>query len=1117
MLRFIIGRAKTGKTARIFQSIQSAVEKKIPGQYLIVPEQYSHEAERELCKACGDTLSLYAEVLSFTAFARRIAAEMGGIAVPYLDKGGKMLCMALAAKLSESRLELFRSAAHRPELQSTLLAVNDRVKTAGVTVEQLLHAAENCEGELQKKLQDLALIAEAYDAILGNSYADPADRLSVLARQIAGSSLGEKNTVYIDGFLDFTNTELSVLYELLKKNVTLTVCLTMDVHNANNEIFALSRSSARKLLAMAKELGVPTEMIHTEENKEENLPPLRCFAERLFSYTEMKQDAQGQIELYTADHLTAECEFAAAKAWELVRETGCRWKDIAVAIRGFEEYAPTLESIFEEYDVPLFSANKTAIISRPLPSLIASAYAIVAGEWRVDDVLGYMDTGLTGLTREECDLLAEYIYRWKLTDSAWHSSRVWHQHPDGYGKDYDEGTEQRLQTIHDIRNQLSAPLLALEEATKTAKTAAQQAQALADYLSALHMAERLEAKAEEFCREGRDALAEEYRQLWDVMVNALEQVHAVLGEKPMKRDEFVRLFLVTLSQYDVGIIPASLDAVTAGDFDRMRRRNIRFLIVLGATDARLPSAMEDSGIFSDDELRTLDQLGAGLGEHPDVEMWREYATVYHCLSLPSEKLILCCPLTDASGALTRPSLVMTRAAALFELSIQPVSEAVSRCAAVRPALLLAASRAGKEGAAAERYFLQKAPGKMEKIRYAASGMRGTLTEKSVEALYGKKISISASRADRFYSCRCAYFYQYGLKIRPHKPSEFDSAELGTFTHYVLQHTADDIKSAGGFEQVEDEQILAFAETYIRQYETEILHGLEEKNARFRYLFHRSEQNIRTIVLDMAHELKHSAFVPLAFELNFGDREKFPPIRMNNGKDEVNITGIADRVDGWEHDGTLYLRVDDYKTGKKKFSLSDIWYGLSMQMLLYLYSLENGGAKMREALGIADNLELKAAGIEYIPARDPLLPLESNSGKDEAETKRRKELRRTGLVLSDNGVLNAWDHSEQKIYTPAECGKSGEPKEGSIATEEQFALLYGLIQRRLGAMAEQIRAGSIEADPYEKKPGENPCGYCDFSGRCGFSDGENGEQYRHTPKLENEEIWEKIREEAENHG
>lgn len=173
--------------------------------------------------------------------------------------------------------------------------------------------------------------------------------------------------------------------------------------------------------------------------------------------------------------------------------------------------------------------------------------------------------------------------------------------------------------------------------------------------------------------------------------------------------------------------------------------------------------------------------------------------------------------------------------------------------------------------------------------------------------------------------------------------------------------------------------------------------------------------------------------------------------------------------------------------------------------------------MREALGIADNLELKAAGVEYIPARDPLLPMESNSGKDEAETKRRKELRRTGLVLGDSGVLNAWDHSEQKIYTPAECGKSGEPKEGSIATEEQFALLYGLIQRRLGAMAEQIRAGSIEADPYEKKPGESPCGYCDFSGRCGFSDGENGEQYRHTPKLENEEIWEKIREEAENHG
>ncbi len=104
MLRLIYGTAGTGKTSAIIGEIRDAVSRGLGRRLLIVPEQYSHEAERELCAACGDSLSLYGEVLSFTGLARRLRAQLGGGAGLSLDKGGRLLCMALALDRVAPRL-----------------------------------------------------------------------------------------------------------------------------------------------------------------------------------------------------------------------------------------------------------------------------------------------------------------------------------------------------------------------------------------------------------------------------------------------------------------------------------------------------------------------------------------------------------------------------------------------------------------------------------------------------------------------------------------------------------------------------------------------------------------------------------------------------------------------------------------------------------------------------------------------------------------------------------------------------------------------------------------------------------------------------------------------------
>lgn len=394
MLHLLYGPAASGKTDLLMGRIRAAVAARTPGQVLLVPEQYSHEAERALCAACGDSLSLYAEVLSFTGLARRVAAETGAGDAPLLDQGGRLLCMALALDQVAPRLRLFGAAARRAQMQQTLLGAVDELKTACVTPDALEETAARCPGYLGDKLHDLALVLAAYDAVTAQGHADPTDRLTHLAERIPESTLGHTGQFYLDGFTDYTRQELAVVRALLTAGADVTVCLTLDALTDGNEIFGTARHTARVLLDMADDCGVPTTVETCPARAADT--PLRVLEQQLFSYTSAHFDDPAQtITVHTADDLTAECAWAASRALQLV-QSGCRWRDIAIAARGFSDYAPALERMCAYYGVPLYFARRTDLLQKPLVALIRAAYDIVTGGWDAEDVSAYLRTGLAG-------------------------------------------------------------------------------------------------------------------------------------------------------------------------------------------------------------------------------------------------------------------------------------------------------------------------------------------------------------------------------------------------------------------------------------------------------------------------------------------------------------------------------------------------------------------------------------------------------------------------------------------------------------------------------------------------------------------------------------------------
>jgi len=1101
MLRIIMGKAGTGKSSAIMREISASVSRGEGGSILLIPEQFSHEAEREMCSICGDSMSLYAEVLSFTGLARKLSTELGGGAVRYLDKGGRLLCMALATEGLYSRLRVYSAARKRAELQSMLLTAVTEMKSACISSEMLFNAADRRKDTLSDKLYDLALVMEAYDAVVANGHADPADRLTVLAEQIENSGFCEKNRVYIDGFTDFTAQELRVIEALLKKKVNVTLCIGCDSPEEGSEIFELSRSTVRSFVRFCRENDIDCTLSTMDGTAGKN-DSLRVFADNMFSYSgESAQCEDGVIGIHAAGNAAAECEFAAARCLELVREKGCRWRDIAIAVRGFEDYRLMLESTFSHYGVPLYTARKNDLLSKPLPSLISSVYEIVGGGWELADVLAYLRTGLTGLSDEECDELENYLLLWQLRGSAWKQESDWRLHPEGYGGEYDDSANERLRELNRLRRTVAKPLLHFEERSKSAETASEQAKALAELFHELNLSARLEQRSDELKERGMLTAAQECAQLWDITVNALEQSAAILGDAESDADSFGRLFTSMLSRYDVGTIPVSLDRVTAGDFDRMRRRRIKHLIVLGASDERIPAPEPEGGMFTQDERDMLSIYGIDLGGLGDGDMWREFSVIYNCLTLPSESLHFTYPTFGKNGDVLRPAFVVNRAKKLFDLSTKAVIPAELRLSAAAPALELAANalRGGGElAASAAKYFENEEPERMELLLKASDMSRGSLSKRSVEAVYGDKLYLSASKIDKFAACRFSYFMQYGLRAKKRESAEFAPPEMGIFMHFILEKVAGEVMELGGFKTVTETKLRELTDKYIAVYIHENLNDFREKTPRFVYLFRRLTKDVRTVVADMANELRVSDFEPIAFEFNFGKAENIPPYKLGEGEESLVLTGIADRIDGWVHDGKLYLRVMDYKTGRKKFSLSDVWYGMGLQMLLYLFSLRENG-------GLLYGREVVPAGVMYIPARDVMLSSNTDLSDEELSAKRAREVRRSGMLLDDMAVINAMENSEEPRYIPVTF-KKGVPTGDALASAERFGLLAKHINKTLCDMARELHRGSICADPFYRSQQENACNQCDYFAACHFVSGENGESYKHTPNLEASKVW-----------
>ena len=1110
MVTLILGRAGAGKTRRVMDDFAGRIKKGDKNLYYIVPEQYSHDAERQLLNGGSDALSLYGEVLSFSRLCSRVFAETGNPSLTTLDKGGKVLYMSRAVDAVSDKLSLYGGLERKEDFLEMLIQAAGEFKSAGIASGELEKLAQTAAAPLNGKLRDLSLILGSYDSLLDEDTGDPDDKLSHLADVLTKSAVFRSACVYFDGFSDFTAQELRIVEKLIQMGTDMTVCLTCDGLYGAEPLFEPARKTAHRLLRAAADCGEQGRVIELAAEPAGRNAALTYIEQNLFSSISLAYDGPSEaVELHRATTPSIECEQAAARVLELVR-SGYRWRDIAVAVCDFASFGRLAEDIFTKYGIPVFVGHKTDITQKPPLAVIENALSIITGGWDCDSVFRYLKTGMTGLSTADCDELENYALLWDLKGAVWTRGEDWTYPTSGYEPATDGKEEERLARINMLRRLAVGPVLRFRDALTTSRTYGGKLRALYRFLEEIDLPGRIADKETALRDASELQLADEYRQLWDIIVRALDQFYEVLGDVTGSNMEFARLWKLLTSQYDITSIPVALDRVSLGDLPRQRRRGLKCLLVLGATDDVLPKTGA-GGLLSDDERREILSCGIQLPGGAEERLYRELNTIYSTLTLPSDKLIVSYH-TGGSGGEKRASFVVKRLSELFGLSERTDEASEFRNSAIGPSFELAASYVtrggGKAAAAAASYFMEEpeAAQRLHDITAAASLSRGKLSYDKAAELYGSELSMSASRVDKFYACRFQYFLQYGLNARPRKPAGFDAPTAGTFMHYVLENVTREITERGGFSDIDDEACRILTEKYADEYARDTLQSFKDKSSRFVYLFNRLKKDALHIVLDMVGELRQSDFVPLDYELSFKDGGDIPPCQVEGGGAHLKIKGFVDRLDGWEKDGRLYIRVVDYKTGKKKFSLSDVCYGLNMQMLIYLFALEkNGGGRYGK--------KIVPSGVLYAPAREDILPVSRSLSDAELETQRAKKLRRSGLILGEPGVVEAMEHGDNKKYLPVKTSGSGLKAGDALAEAEQFEDLSRHIDRMLLKIAGSVHGGSIEARPYYKGQADTACMFCDYQSACHFSE-KDGDKRHYLKKLTAEEAWQQIKEDSD---
>ena len=1086
MLELILGISGTGKTGRVTAQMKARAAAGRPS-ILLVPEQFSSSAETMIYKALGDRLSACTEVYSFTSFAEHVLKTFGGAAAATLTDAARAVAVRRAMDALGDEAKLYRNNRRSTGFCNLAAQAIQELKTAGARPEHLLAAANKAQAD-GEKLRELGLIFAAYEDVIAGSAMDPSDRLTAAARRMDPAWLADR-AVFIDNFDGFTAPQYRLLEKLvLAERCVVTLCCDgLADREAGLGLFSPVKQTAQRLLRLARRAGVDTAapVLLEEDLRHRETPALAAVNRALAGAGLEEGEGSGREGLWLtpAKGLYDECKRVACRIAALAR-AGVRYGEMAVICRLLDGYREAIRYEFGLAGIPYFT-DETDTMEHTAPvAFCSAALTLLARGLATEPLLRLLKTDLCGYDEQKIAALENYAYTWQLKASDWRDPFA--RSPAGFGAEMRPEDETALAEAEAVRGEVVPKVEAFLRAAR-GQTAAGISRQLYLLLEAFEADRHTLEAAARLERDGDGLRAGAVYRAWNTLMDLLGQMERLLGEDEIAPGEYQELFLLLVRSADMGHVPETQDAVILTTADRMRLSGPRVCFVLGAEEGKFPKLAGASGLLTHADRELLVESGVQMPGSFENRTLLEQMFFYRAMTAAAQRLYVSYTAPEAGGgppagalepvlALCPPADRLEPAqwaptpAAALDLYGEHYREDTPQVAALAGALAGAGRRDGALAASLAAMDAAASPG-----AFAAADRAG------LEALLGRRMSLSPTRVEQYYRCHFAYFLQYVLRIRPRRRAQLSPVESGSLIHYILEHT---MRRAGEAFPAMDRQALAaladqVADDYVRE-------NMPDASARFAYLIRRLKRSVANLLFYLQAEQAQSSFRPAAYEQPIGEGG-VPPLTVRTPDGHaVQVIGQIDRVDVMHREGRDYVRVVDYKTGTKVFSLDEVYCGLNTQMLLYLFTLCH-------APGAVPGLENPvAAGVLYL-AGDP--PPKSAT---RATAQPLPVYKVDGLVLDDEVVLRGMDKEASGLFVPVAFGKDGRPRAGAkLASLEKLGNIERHITGLVTEMARGLYAGEIAARPL-RTAAHSPCDTCDYRAVCRHEDGV-GERTVHAPK------------------
>lgn len=1140
-LRFCFGPSGSGKSHRIYEEImQRAAEEPGRNFLIIVPDQFTMQTQKDLVMRSDRDGILNIDVLSFGRLSHRILEEVGTKEMPVLDDTGKSLVLQKVAADLKEQLPAMGSLLHKQGYIHEVKSAISEFMQYGIStqdMDKLITSAQK-RGALAMKLKDLKTLYRGFQDYIRDHFITTEETLDVLRRSLSKSKILKGSVVVFDGFTGFTPIQNRLIQELMRvcaeTIVTVTIGVGEDPYKMDGEqkLFHLSKKTVADLEKLAAEAEVERGedlFVKGGPNRFAKAPALHYLEQNLFRYQyEPYAGEQQEIHMFEALSPREEVHQTALYIRHLIREQGMTYRDIAVVIGDLEGYASYVETEFGQLEIPCFLDRTRGIVLNPMIEYIKSALQLYIKDFSYDTVFHFLRSGMADISREEIDELENYVIRTGArgyrTYSRLFTRRTEELQENAEGSEQAE--EKTMERLNRIRQQFMDAVEILHMGSQ--EKAGDYVSHLYDFLEQNQVQQKLLNYQQQFEKEGDLSRAREYAQIYRLVMDLLDQVYELLGEEEISRQEFADILEAGFGEITVGTIPQNVDRIVVGDMERTRLKQVKVLFFLGVNDGNIPKNASKGGIISDMDREFLIESGTEMAPSPRQQMYIQRLYLYLNMTKPSEQLYLSYAKVNSEGKGIRPSYLIDTVRKLFPAMSVEYPQNRSRLEQIEgrqegARYLAEELREYVEGTLPEeerqdfylmyRAYEADAAGRDLLTRAAFRRYRESgLSRIVARALYGQQLENSVSRLETYAACACRHFLQYGLSLQEREEFGFEASDMGTVYHAVLENFAGKLAESNltWWDFTEDfatKAVKESVEAYAATYGETVLYS----SARNEYAITRMSRILTRTVLTLQKHLKQGSFQPDDYELSFRFAEDLDSIHVDLSEDEkMHLQGRIDRIDVSEDAEHVYVKVIDYKSGNRKFDLAALYYGLQLQLVVYM------NAAMEMESRKHPDKEIVPAALLYYHIDDPTIETPVELTDEQINEQILAKLRMNGVVNSDPEVVERLDRymQDKSVVIPVEKKKDGSfSARSGVLSREEMQLISSYVDAKIRSIGREILDGKIAANPYEKG-NEEACTYCAYKKVCGFDSSIPGYEKRQLEDLDKQALMQRMQKTVE---